>query len=44
MMQEMKWAMRRKGARGLTRAVVGIVLLALLVGLWAYLWVPPSIF
>jgi hypothetical protein len=43
-MQEAKWAMRRKSTAGLTRATVGIILLVLLIGLWACLWVPPSIF
>lgn len=43
-MQEAKWAIRRKNGGGLTRVTVGIILFVLLIGLWACLWVPPSIF
>jgi hypothetical protein len=32
---------RRKGKSEAARGVLGIVLFVLLMGLWAYLWVPP---
>jgi hypothetical protein len=43
-MQESKQATIRRNTGQLTRVTVGIVLLVLLLGLWACLWVPPSIF
>ena len=41
MMKEAKWMAHRKNAMGLAQVIVGIILLALVVGLWVYLWVPP---
>jgi hypothetical protein len=43
-MQEAKWTMPRKNTGALARVTVGIILFVLLIGLWACLWVPPSIF
>jgi hypothetical protein len=43
-MQEVKWTIQKENAGGLTRVTIGIILLVLLIGLWACLWVPPSIF
>jgi hypothetical protein len=34
--------MEGESAHEFARAILGIVLLALVMGLWAYLWVPPS--
>ena len=39
--QEVKWTIRRENAGGLIRMAIGIILFALLIGLWACLWVPP---
>jgi 4-amino-4-deoxy-L-arabinose transferase-like glycosyltransferase len=43
-MQKAKWAMQGKSTKRLVQAAIGIILLVLLIGLWACLWVPPSIF
>jgi hypothetical protein len=43
-MQEAKWTMQEENTGGLAQVAVGIILLVLLIGLWACLWVPPSIF
>ena len=43
-MQEAKWTIRGENAGTLARVAVGIVLFILVIGLWACLWVPPSIF
>jgi hypothetical protein len=40
-MKETKWMTHRGSAMDLARVIVGLVLLALAIGLWAYLWVPP---
>ena len=41
-MQEMRPTLERERARQFARAIVGAVLLILVMGLWACLWVPPS--
>jgi hypothetical protein len=43
-MREAKWTIQGKNTGRLAQAVIGIVLFVLLIGLWACLWVPPSIF
>ena len=43
-MQEAKWTMQGENAGTLVRVAVGLVLFILVIGLWACLWVPPSIF
>jgi hypothetical protein len=43
-MQQAKWTVRGQSAGALARVIAGIVLLILVIGLWACLWVPPSIF
>jgi hypothetical protein len=39
MMQMMRWTSNR-----VVRAMVAAILFALLLGIWVYLWVPPSAF
>ena len=36
--------MQKENTGGLIRVTTGIILVVLLIGLWACLWVPPSIF
>jgi hypothetical protein len=36
--------MQKESSGRLARMTIGIILFVLLIGLWAYLWVPPSIF
>jgi hypothetical protein len=40
--QETRWALRRELLRGVFRAVMGVALTMLTVGVWVCLWVPPS--
>jgi hypothetical protein len=40
-MKGTKWMTHRENVLGLTQVIVGIILLALVIGLWVYLWVPP---
>jgi hypothetical protein len=37
----MQGTLEREGTGGVARAIVGIVLLILIAGVWACLWVPP---
>jgi hypothetical protein len=37
----MQGTLEREGTGGVARAIVGIVLLILVAGVWACLWVPP---
>jgi hypothetical protein len=41
--QETKWTCERKIMSGIVRILMGIVLLVLVVGIWACLWVPPAL-
>jgi hypothetical protein len=43
-MQGMRVALARKRANEIAQLIVAIVLFSLLMGLWAYLWVPLPIF
>jgi hypothetical protein len=43
-MQGMRVAPTRERANEITQVIVAIVLFSLLMGLWAYLWVPLPIF
>ena len=40
-MQETRWMTNRGNGLALARVIVGLALLALVMGLWVYLWVPP---
>ena len=37
----MQGTLEREGTGGVARAIVGIILLILIAGFWACLWVPP---
>jgi len=41
-MQEVKRTLGKERTSEIARVIVGIVLLILVTGLWACLWVPPS--
>jgi hypothetical protein len=42
-MQEGEWMSERETVHQVIRAVMGIVLFMLVTGVWACLWIPPSL-
>jgi hypothetical protein len=42
-MQKGKWMSERETVHQVIRAALGIVLFMLVVGVWACLWIPPSL-
>jgi hypothetical protein len=43
-MQGIGWTPERKRRAEVAQVIVGVILFSLLMGLWAYLWVPLPIF
>jgi len=40
-MQEIRWSSGREYANEVVRILFGVMLFILVIGIWAYLWVPP---
>lgn len=41
-MQEMRWSSGKEYTSEVVRMLFGVILFILVIGIWVYLWVPPS--
>jgi len=43
-MQEVRLTPGKERMSGIDRVILGVILFVLVIGIWVYLWVPPSLF